>query len=222
MEAFGQRDEPAMIGFGEALEFQTKVGRRGHRAARTGADARADRGAAADRRRQDLDASTIRRDRRRSCRSSPAALDVRKLSPGALPEGSHRLRDARRPGPCRGCDSRRISTTRTPTSTAPWTPSRATCARACDRSHVVSGFRPDQCSVRLYPDPEPRIPATIAVRRGPVAARAAGIGRWPDPTGSSLRSRQAHRGRSDRSRGRPAARIRRPPAPRASARHAVG
>jgi cysteine desulfurase / selenocysteine lyase len=27
MEAFGQRDEPAIVGFGEALSFQTKVGR---------------------------------------------------------------------------------------------------------------------------------------------------------------------------------------------------
>jgi selenocysteine lyase/cysteine desulfurase len=27
MEAMGQRDEPAIIGFGEALNFQTKIGR---------------------------------------------------------------------------------------------------------------------------------------------------------------------------------------------------
>ena len=221
MEAFGQRDEPAIIGFGEALDFQTKVGRE-----------------VIERRARELTRALIEGLRRIDgvkvwTHDDPARVGGDRVVPAgsarraqAVPEPcTSAIASSARPAAAtivRGCDSRRISTTCTPTSTAPWTPSRATCARACDRSHVVSGFRPDQCSVRLYPDPEPRIPATIAVRRGPVAARAAGIGRWPDPTGSSLRSRQAHRGRSDRSRGRPAARIRRPPAPRASARHAVG
>ena len=79
-EGFGQRDEPAMIAFGEALTFQTKIGRAQIEKALARADAGAARRAEEDRRREDLDEPGSVARASRSSRSSPGNLDVRKLS----------------------------------------------------------------------------------------------------------------------------------------------
>ena len=134
-EGFGQRDEPAMIAFGEALTFQTKIGR-----------------AQIEKRSRELTQALIAGLKKidgvkiwtspdpiahRRGAVVPAGQPRRPQAvAGALPEGSHRLRDARRPGPARASASRRISTTRWPTSTAPSARSRSTWRLASERSET--------------------------------------------------------------------------------------
>ena len=97
-EGFGQRDEPAMIAFGEALTFQTKIGR-----------------AQIEKRSRELTQALmagLKKIDGVKIWTSPGSVTVGRGAvvpagqprrpeavAGALPEGSHRLRDARRPGP---------------------------------------------------------------------------------------------------------------------------
>ena len=99
-EGFGQRDEPAMIAFGEALTLQTKIGRAHIEKRSRELTHRAHRRAEEARRCEDLDqpgAVAPRRGAVVPARHSrhPQAVD------GAVSEGPDRLRDARRPGPPR-------------------------------------------------------------------------------------------------------------------------
>ena len=118
-EGFGQRDEPAMIAFGEALKLQTKIGRAQIEKRSRELTHGADRGAAEDRRRQDLDEPGRRRVASRCCRSSRATSTSASCRRRCIRRtGSAARRAAARIAP--GCASRRTSTTRTPTSTRRW------------------------------------------------------------------------------------------------------
>ena len=114
-EGFGQRDEPAMIAFGEALKLQTKIGR-----------------AQIEKRSRELTTALIEGLKKidgvkiwtspdavarapRCCRSSRATSTSASCRRRSI-RRTDRLRDARRPGSRRACVSRRTSTTRTPTS----------------------------------------------------------------------------------------------------------
>ena len=108
-EGFGQRDEATMIAFGEALEFQTKVGRTAIEAARPRAEH------AADGRTGKLPGVTVWTSPVPELRAAvvsfqPGTLDASKLAT-ALYE-KHKIAVATRGGRiAAGCGSRRTSTT---------------------------------------------------------------------------------------------------------------
>ena len=107
-EGFGQRDEPAMIAFGEALDFQNKIGR-------AHIERRSRELTSADRRAEEIDGVKIWTSpdpsrARRCCRSSPARSTCASCRRRCIRKtGSDAPRAAARIVPASVC--RRISTT---------------------------------------------------------------------------------------------------------------
>ena len=124
-EGFGQRDEPTMMAFGEALTFQTKIGRAQIEKRSRELTQALIAGAEDDRRREDLDqpGSVTRRSRwSRSCPAASTSASCRRRSTRRTTSAARRA--AARIAPASGC--RRTSTTPTPTSIAPSPRSRGT------------------------------------------------------------------------------------------------
>ena len=138
-EGFGQRDEPTMIAFGEALTFQTRIGR-----------------AQIEKRSRELTQALLQGlktidglkiwtspDPSRGVAVVsflPGNLDIRKLS-AALYEKDHIGCATRGGQDRRGFACRRTSTIRTPTSTAPSPRSRTTWRPASRCQVPVPGYR---------------------------------------------------------------------------------
>ena len=116
-EGFGQRDEPTMMAFGEALTFQTKIGRAQIEKRSRELTQALIAGAEEDRRREDLDqpgSVAPRRGACRSCRATSTSASCRRRSTRRTTSAARRA--AARIAPASA--SRRTSTTPTPTSIA--------------------------------------------------------------------------------------------------------
>ncbi len=191
MEAMGQRDEPAIIGFGEALNFQTKIGRKAIEAALALARAGADCRPPPHRRRASLDASGSRRGRVRSSRFGPETSTSRSSPPrstGTIASVAPLEQEAIDPVSA----SRRTSTTRWPRSIAPSRPSRSTCARA------------SECRVRTAPSVSRSLPPplSLAARVSGDRSRTAARTRAREPAATTCTTTISRRRRARR-RGRP-------------------